>query len=71
MRAYLFAFLTGIGCAHTLTPTEMEDLAERKYKTEHMICVERYDTLQAIAACREDVRRRWGIVTVYPDAGAR
>lgn len=35
--------------------------AEATYATEHLACVDRYDTHAEIDACRDDVRRRWGV----------
>lgn len=38
-----------------------EAAAEATYATEHLACVDRYDTHAEIDACRDDVRRRWGV----------
>jgi hypothetical protein len=38
-----------------------EAAAEASYTGEHMACVDRYDTHAQIDACRDEVRRRWGV----------
>lgn len=47
-----------------------EAAAQGAYLAEHVRCVERYDTKEAIDACRDQVRVQWGIVTRVRDAGA-
>lgn len=63
----LFALLCTLHCAPS--QATMERAAEGAYLAEHLRCVESHDTNAAINACRDEVRRRWGITTTTRDAG--
>jgi hypothetical protein len=66
--AFVMIFGHCIGCGASREAKEAA--AEAAYGAEHLRCVDKYDTREAIDACREDVRRRWGIATTSADAGA-
>lgn len=68
----LFAVLSIVGHCTGCAPSKeaKEAAAEATYAAEHLSCVERFDTTQAINACRAGVRARWGISdTRARDAG--
>lgn len=43
--------------------------ADAAYATEHLRCVDNYNTRQEIDACRAGVRLRWHIAETVTDAG--
>jgi hypothetical protein len=62
-------FIVGHLCGCIDSKTAKEHAAEGAYLAEHMKCVQTYDTNDEINRCRDEVRRRWGIVTTVRDAG--
>lgn len=71
-KVLVFALVAGAGVTACGPSKEAQEAAAAgTYAIEHMNCVEKYDTNAEINACRDEVRRRWGIVTtVTKDAGA-
>jgi outer membrane lipoprotein-sorting protein len=62
-------FTIGYVCGCADAKSAKEAAAEGAYLAEHMKCVQTYDTNDEINTCRDEVRRRWGIVTTVRDAG--
>lgn len=69
--AMLFALHLCTGCGPTAPSKDaLEKAAGGTYASEHMWCVERFNSDVEIDACRAAVRRRWGIVdTARKDGG--
>jgi hypothetical protein len=45
-----------------------QDAAGLSYESQHLACIDQYETRAAIDACRNDVRRRWGRLDAGPPA---
>jgi hypothetical protein len=58
-----------VHCTGCLSQQAKEAIADGAYATEHMKCVDDYDTRAEIDACRRAVRVRWGITETGRDAG--
>lgn len=69
--AQLAALVAGAVAYVDCAPSQAvkEAAAESVYLTEHLRCVDKFETREAIDACRSDVRRRWGIAETITDAG--
>lgn len=54
------------GCSASQKAAE----ADATYATEHLRCVDRFESKAEIDACRAAVRMRWGIAEKIADAGS-
>ena len=71
LGAAIAALAQCAGCSGSQAANDaaVQIAADKAYAAEHLWCVERHNTNAEIDACREEVRRRWGITTTVRDAG--